>query len=218
MRKLIIWDFDGTLADTRPLIEAGMDHALDRLGLDPGIRKEWLKYVGLPVEVGITRTFGPLGLAVEEVLPVYRSFGHVEHEHLIKEFEGMTGLLDELKALGIPMAIASSKRGGPLRRQLAALGWEGRFSPLVTPDEVKVGKPDPESLRRVLQAHGLEPREAVMVGDTPFDLEMAQRARVPSVAVGHGFYGREALLPYRPLAFASDTASLREALLAWGRP
>ncbi len=215
--KLIIWDFDGTLADTRPIIEAGMDHTLQVLGLDPAIREEWLQCVGLPVEEGIRRTFGPRGFEVAPVLAAYRSFKHTEHESLIKEFDGITALLEELKNLGIPLAIASSKRGVALRRQLKALGWEGLFDPIVTPDEVQAGKPDPESLRLCLAAHGLEPGDAVMVGDAPFDLDMAQRAGVPSVAVGHGFSNEAAMAAFGPLAFAPDTAALRDILLAWSR-
>lgn len=216
--KLIIWDFDGTLADTRPLIEAGMDHALQALGLDGSVRTEWLKSVGLPVEEGIERTFAPLGLGMPEVLKAYRSFAHAEHERLLKPFEGMTELLHELRALGIPMAVASSKRGGPLRRQIAFLGWEGLFDPIITPDEVKVGKPDPESLVLCLAAHDLAPEEAVMVGDAPFDLDMAQRAGVPSVAVGYGFSDPETLQAFGPRAYAPDTPALRDILLAWSRP
>jgi HAD superfamily hydrolase (TIGR01509 family) len=216
--KLVIWDFDGTLADTRPVIEAGMDHTLRALGLDPGLREAWLQCVGLPVEEGILRTFGPLGLDLAQVLQAYRSFKHLEHEHLIKGFDGITELLGELRAQGIPMAIASSKRGVALRRQLQVLGWEDCFDPIVTPDEVRQGKPDPESLRLCLAAHGLEPGDAVMVGDTPFDLDMAQRAGVPSVAVGHGFSSEAAMAAYAPLAYAPDTAALRDILLAWSRP
>jgi len=218
--KLIIWDFDGTLADTRPIIEAGMDHTLRVLGLelDPGLRERWLECVGLPVEEGIRRTFGTLGLEVAPVLQAYRSFGHAEHEHMIKEFDGITALLETLRARGIALAIASSKRGEALRRQLKALGWEGLFDPIITPDEVVHGKPDPESLRLCLAAHGLEPGDAVMVGDAPFDLDMAQRAGVPSVAVGHGFSSQEAMAAFGPRAFAPDVAALRDILLAWSRP
>jgi HAD superfamily hydrolase (TIGR01509 family) len=216
--KLIIWDFDGTLADTRPIIEAGMDHTLQVLGLDPRLKAEWLKCVGLPVEEGISRTFGALGIGADEVTRAYRSFRHTEHDRLLKGFKGVGELLEELRGLGMPMAIASSKRGEPLRRQLKALGWEGWFDPLVTPDEVKAGKPDPESLRLCLAAHGLEPREAVMVGDSPYDLDMAQRAGVPSVAVGHGFSSQAEMAPYGPAAYAPDTAALRDILLAWSKP
>lgn len=216
--KLIIWDFDGTLANTRPIIEAGMDHTLKVLGLDPGIRQAWLQCVGLPVEEGIQRTFGPLGLETAPVLQAYRSFKHAEHEHLITGFDGITELLLELRDLAMPMAIATSKRGQALRRQLGVLGWEGLFDPIVTPDEVRNGKPDPESLRLCLAAHGLESNEAIMVGDTPFDLDMARRAGVPSVAVGHGFSSQEAMAVYEPRAYAPDTAALRDILLAWSRP
>lgn len=216
--RLIIWDFDGTLANTRPVIEAGMDHTLQVLGLDPGLRAEWLTCVGLPVEEGIERTFGHLGLDLRAVADAYRSFKHLEHEHLITGYDGITELLEELRGLGVPMAIASSKRGTPLRRQLKVLGWEGCFDPIITPDEVRLAKPDPESLFLCLAAHHLRPEEAVMVGDTPYDLEMAQRAGMPSVAVGHGFSDEAAMAVYQPLAFAPDVPALRDILVAWSRP
>jgi phosphoglycolate phosphatase-like HAD superfamily hydrolase len=214
--KLIVWDFDGTLVDSRPLIEAGMDHALKALALQnrPGIREEWLKYVGLPVEDGLRRTFEPLGLDLGEVLKAYRGYEWMQNERLIRPFEGMGGLLAELHGRGQKMAIASSKRTTPLKRQLDLFEWGAYFNPLVTPDQVTCGKPHPESLEVCLSLHQISQREALMIGDTPFDLEMAQRADVPSLAVGHGFYHQEALLPYQPIAYAPDVSSLREILLA----
>jgi HAD superfamily hydrolase (TIGR01549 family) len=193
-----------------------MDHTLGALGLQnrPELRQEWLKYVGLPVEDGLARTFGPLALDLEQVREVYRSYDWQGNEHLIHSFPGMSELLKELHGLGQKMAIASSKRTVALKRQVENLGWGDYFDPMVTPSEVKFGKPHPESLEVCLASHGLKPSEALMIGDTPFDLEMAQRAGVPSVAVGHGFYAQEALLPYEPLAFAPEVTSLREILLA----
>lgn len=218
--KLIVWDFDGTLADSRALIVAGMDHALASLGLQgkPELKQEWLRYVGLPVEEGLQRTFEPLGLDPAEVLRVYRTFDWMANEHLLVPFPGMDALVHELHGLGMKMAIASSKRGVPLKRQVETFGWGGCFDPLVTPDDVRLAKPDPESLEVCLAAHGLQPAEAVMVGDTPFDLEMANRAGVPGIAVGHGFYGREALEACGPRAYAPDVPALRDILLALVTP
>ena len=212
--KLVVFDFDGTLVDSRPLIEAGMRHALDALGLPHHHMETWLDSVGLPVEVGIQRTFGPLGLGVEQVLPAYRSFGHAEHEHLIRPFEGMDVLLADLESVGIPKAIATPKRRLPLLRQLEQFGWLDRFDPIVTPDEVTHGKPHPESLELIRRATGREAADLLMVGDTSFDLEMAQRAGVPSVAVGHGHHAAEVLAGFSPRAYAPDTAALRDILLA----
>jgi len=218
--RLIVWDFDGTLADSRPLIVAGMEHALRGLGLQdlPGIREAWLRQVGLPVEEGLKRIFEGLDVAPAEVLKVYRSFDWSANEHLLQPFPGMSELVRELHGRGVKMAIASSKRTVPLERQVKALGWADCFDPLVTPDDVRMGKPHPESLEICLRAHGLEPMEALMIGDTPFDLEMAQRAGVPSVAVGYGFYDREALLECKPQAYAPDVPTLREILLSMVTP
>lgn len=218
--KLIVWDFDGTLADSRPLIVAGMEYALTGLGLQdlPGIRERWLAQVGLPVEEGLKRTFAGLEVDLDAVLKVYRQFDWVGNESLLQPFPGMSALVHELHDRGVKMAIASSKRMIPLKRQVAALGWEACFDPLVTPDDVGLAKPHPESLEVCLKAHGVTPEEAVMIGDTPFDLEMARRAGVPSVAVGHGFYDREALLACEPLAYAVDVPTLRSILLAMVTP
>jgi HAD superfamily hydrolase (TIGR01509 family) len=215
---LLVWDFDGTLVDSRPLIEAGMAHTLDKLGLDRALMDEWLKYVGLPLEDGINRTFGPLGIALEAVLPTYRSFGHAQHEDLIQPFEGMGELVAELRGRGQAMALATSKRRVPLDRQLAAFGWTGVFDPIVTPDDVASGKPDPESLHRILAITGLGAQDLLMIGDTPFDLDMAAAAGVPSIAVGHGFYSAEALAACGPRAFAPDAPALRDILMAYLAP
>ncbi|HXC17211.1 MAG TPA: HAD family hydrolase [Holophagaceae bacterium] len=216
--KLIVWDFDGTLADSRPLIEAGMAHALGALGQPRALMGEWLTYVGLPVEEGIRRTFDPVGLDMDTVLKAYRSFGHADHEHLMKPFEGVSELLLELKARGQAMAIATSKRRVPLLRQLEGFGWTGLFDPIITPDEVAQGKPHPESLELIQKLTGLGAEDLLMVGDTPFDLDMARAAGVPSLAVGHGFYSEPRLAACAPRAYAPDTAALRDILLAWSAP
>lgn len=214
MTRLIVWDFDGTLVDSRPQIEAGLDHTVARLGLDPGVRDTWLKCVGLPVREAIERTFVPLGLAYDDVYPVYRSFDWPGSEHLIRPFAGIPELLADLHAAGVRMAIASSKRGEPLRRQAARFGWQPYFDPVVTPDEVGDDtKPHPASLLLALRAHGLAPGDAVMVGDTPFDLEMARRAGVPGIGIAHGVYGAAELEAYGPVGCARDADSLRACLL-----
>ncbi|MBS1767876.1 MAG: HAD family hydrolase [Acidobacteria bacterium] len=215
--KLIIWDFDGTLADSRPLIEAGMAHALDALGQPRSVMAEWLNYVGLPVEEGIRRTFSPLGLDGDTVLKAYRSFGHADHEDLMKPFDGVDDLLRELRGRGQAMAIATSKRRAPLLRQLEGFGWTGFFDPIVTPDEVVNGKPHPESLELIQKLTGLRPEDLLMVGDTPFDLDMAKAAGVPSLAVGHGFYREPQLAACGPRAYAPDTAALRDILLSFSQ-
>ena len=212
--RFIAWDFDGTLVDSRPLIEAGMTHTLNALGLPMSLMDTWLACVGLPLEAGIAHTFGPLGLDGATVLKAYRGFAHAEEEHLLYPYQGIPELLEALRGRGIPMGIVTSKRRIPLLRQVARFGWEDLFEPIITPDEVTHGKPHPESLELLQALTGLAPQDLLMVGDTPFDLDMARVAGVPSLAVGHGFYGQEALAACGPRAYAPDTAALRDILLA----
>ena len=213
--KLFIFDFDGTLVDSKPIIEAGMTHTLELLGFPQDLMQEWLKYVGLPVEEGIRRTF-PLdeALTLEIVLTTYRTFDHQGHEPRIKAFEGISELIAELHAQGRPMAIATSKRNRGLRPTMERLGWSDWFDPIVTPDEVDSGKPHPESLHQILERTARAPEEAVMIGDTPFDMDMAFAAGVPGLAVGYGMYTGEALAAHHPRYFAPDVPALRDILLS----
>lgn len=214
--KRLVFDFDGTLADSRPLIEAGMRHTLAALGRPEAVMDHWLQYVGLPVEHGIQATFGvEPGPDLDHILATYRTYPHAENQHLIQPFPGATELLRDLQARGVPMALATSKRRAPLSRQLAAFGWDTFFDPIITPDEVAQGKPHPESLERILAQCGLAPGDLLMIGDTSFDLDMAQRAGVPSVALGHGFHGPDQLTPWKPRAYAPDVQALRDILFAW---
>lgn len=213
--KLFIFDFDGTLVDSKPVIAAGMAHTLERLGLPITLREEWLKYVGLPVEEGIRRTF-PLDAALtfEKVVTAYRTFDHQGNEPLIRAFQGIPELIAELHEQGRPMAIATSKRNRGLKPTMTRLGWLDWFDPIVTPDEVQNAKPHPESLHQILERTNRRADDCLMIGDTPFDLDMATAADVPSLAVGYGMYPGEALAPHQPRYYASDVSALRDILLS----
>jgi phosphoglycolate phosphatase-like HAD superfamily hydrolase len=212
--KLVVWDFDGTLADTRPLIEDGMRFALNALGKPDALMDKWLACVGLPVEIGLERTFGVgLGAEMEHILRVYRSYDWAGNTHLIRPFPGMSEFVGELRIKGIKQAIATSKKLNALEPQLECFGWSDVFFPIVTPEKVSRPKPHPESLEVCLRAHNLAPHEAVMVGDTLFDLEMANAAQVPCIGMTYGFATKEQLASAAPIACANSVGELREILL-----
>jgi len=212
--KLVVWDFDGTLADTRPLIEDGMRFALKALGKPFALMDKWLACVGLPVEIGLERTFGAGPKAdMEHILQVYRSYDWAGNTHLIRPFPGMSDFINELRAKGIKQAIATSKRFNALEPQLECFGWSDIFFPIVTPERVSRPKPHPESLEVCLRAHDLAADEAVMIGDTLFDLEMANAAQVPCIGMTYGFATKEQLASAAPVAYANSVGELREILL-----
>jgi len=211
--KLIVWDFDGTLADTRPLIEDGMQFTLKALDKPTSLMDKWLACVGLPVEEGLRRAFGVDGGAeMDRILTLYRSYDWAGNSHLIRPFPGMSGLISDLSARGIKQAIATSKRLKALEPQLADFGWTNAFYPVVTPDSVTYTKPHPESLEICLKSHNLRPEEALMVGDTLYDLQMANAAKVPCVGVTFGFASEEQLNTAVPMACADNVESLRRII------
>jgi phosphoglycolate phosphatase-like HAD superfamily hydrolase len=211
--KLIIWDFDGTLADTRPLIEDGMRFTIKALGKPIELMEEWLACVGLPVEEGLRRTFGITdGLEMDGLLNLYRSYDWNSNKHLVRPFPGMKELVDDLIAEGVKQAIATSKRFHALEVQLVDFGWSNTFHPVMTPDRVTYPKPHPESIETCLKCHDLLPEDALMIGDTLFDLYMANAAKVPCIGLTYGFATREQLLSANPIACVDDVAELRETL------
>ena len=212
--KLIVWDFDGTLADTRPLIEDGMRFALRALGKPDALMDRWLACVGLPVEDGLRRTFDVNdGPRLDYILRMYRSYDWAGNTHLIQPFTGIKELVAELASKGIAQAIATSKRFKALEPQLKDFGWTSTFHPVVTPESVKHPKPHPESLEICLRSHKLRPEETLMVGDTLYDLDMANDAKVPCVGVAYGFASKEQLASAAPIAIADDVMGLRAILL-----
>lgn len=212
--KLIVWDFDGTLADTRPLIEDGMKFTIKALKAPESLMDRWLACVGLPVEEGLRRTFDVKdGPEINRILKIYKSYDWAGNTHLIRTFPGMQELVADLNSRGVKQAIATSKRKAALEPQLAGFGWAESFFPVVTPESVTNPKPHPESLEICLSSHGLRPEDVLMIGDTLYDLDMANAANVPCVGVTYGFATREQLARATPIAFADTVVGLEKVLM-----
>jgi len=212
--KLVVWDFDGTLADTRPLIEDGMRFALKALDKPSALMDKWLACVGLPVEEGLRRTFDICDDSeMHRILDIYRSYDWAGNTHLIRPYQGMRELVAELNDKGVKQAIATSKRFKALEPQLTNFGWTDTFFPIITPERVTYPKPHPESLEKCLNSHKLRPEDALMIGDTLYDLDMANAAKVPCIGLTYGFASEEQLSAAAPIACANDVPELREILL-----
>lgn len=219
MVKLIIWDFDDTLVNTQPIIEASMQYTINAMGLDLSIKDTWLKYEARFSEISsIHKTFGPLAVNIDKVIKTYVYF-YEQCEQLIESFIGIPELLAELKNLNILMAIATAKRRSLLKHQLKNLNWESYFYPTITPDDVSLGKPNPESIYCCLNENNVKPKDAVMIGDSLHDLDMAQRANIASIAVHYGFHTYDQALSdsYKPIAHVNNVANLKKVLLSWSQ-
>ena len=112
-------------------------------------------------------------------------------------FDGVAESLEAFRADGYRLAVATGKARRGLDRVLKANGWERYFDITRAADETR-GKPHPLMLEQILAHCQVEPHQALMVGDSAFDLQMASNAGMHSVAVGYGAMSLQALSEFGP--------------------
>ena len=185
--QLLIFDWDGTLVDSIGRIVASLRQAADACGL-PQLSDERLKgIIGLGMVEAITDLYPDLREAalVERFRRAYS-----EHYLLLENqpsalFPGVQEALDSFRSQGYRLAVATGKSRHGLHKVLEGRNWLDYFDVTRCADET-ASKPDPLMLHEILAHCRMRPEQALMVGDSLFDLQMAHRADMHSVAVGHG--------------------------------
>jgi phosphoglycolate phosphatase len=195
---LLIFDWDGTLADSIGRIVEAMHAAAQRAGY-PLCEGDAVKgIIGLALPEAISTLYPEL---VEAEVMAFRQ--HYADIYMALDdqpsplFPGVIEALDAFRAEGYRLAVATGKARRGLDRVLRANGWEDFFDITRAADESR-GKPDPLMLQEILDHCRVPASRALMVGDSSFDLLMAKNAGMHSVAVGYGAMSLEALSVYEP--------------------
>jgi pyrophosphatase PpaX len=210
----VIFDLDGTLIDSVPLIVASHRHALATV-LGREYPEEMLRAgIGRPL-LEQMRVFD--AERAQELFDVYREFNHRVHDEYVRVFPGMLELCDDLRGSGVPVAVATSKMLDAVLLAYAAIpGLEERVDAMVTIESTATHKPGPEPIEHALALLGRGADGAVYVGDAPSDLQAARAAGVAAVAVTWGACTREALAGEEPDAIADTPAELAAILCPRG--
>ncbi|MEO3874966.1 HAD family hydrolase [Nonomuraea sp. B12E4] len=206
MRHLTVFDLDGTLVDTPRAIVETFTAAFGALGVTAPEAAAVRATIGLPLQ----RAFGGLlGVSPddESVTEGVRHYQRLFREIILPRapelcFPGVVEGLDELRALGVRLAVATSKFHASAEALLRSAGLRDRFELVVGADQVTHPKPHPESGRLVLRTLGVAAERAVMVGDTVHDIHMAHAAGMRSIAVTYGVQSPVELAAAAPTWFA----------------
>lgn len=210
--ELLIFDWDGTLADSIGRIVEAMSAAAERAGEAPSADAAVKGIIGLALSEAISVLYPHLDARQLEVFRQhYADIYTALDQQPSPLFDGVVESLEAFRGEGYRLAVATGKARRGLDRVLKANGWEGYFDITRAADETR-GKPHPLMLEEILAHCQVEPGSALMVGDSAFDLQMASNAGMHSVAVGYGAMSLQALSEFGPQVCVEHFSQLREWL------
>jgi phosphoglycolate phosphatase len=186
--RLIIFDFDGTLGDTRRNIVTTMKMTIAELGLPSRSDSECVSTIGLPL-YGCFEALYPntdKGI-IQQCTDTYRRIFQDNLQTIKPQtFPKVLETLSALKEQGLTLAIASSRSHASLVELTQDLGISNIISYLIGADDVKKAKPNPEPVLNVLAALGYEASETLVVGDMNVDILMGVNAESMTCGVTYG--------------------------------
>ncbi|VDS10441.1 Pyrophosphatase PpaX [Paracoccus haematequi] len=215
--KLVVFDVDGTLVDSQHHIHGAMTLAFQAAGLAPLPRDAVLQIVGLSLPVAVAHLAPGQDAATQALIAdaYRRAFMQARLAQAAPLYPGALACLDGLAARDdLLLAVATGKSRRGLAAMIAAHGLEGRFVSLQTADD-HPSKPHLSMLLAALAETGVAAGDAVMIGDTSFDMDMARAAGMAAFGVGWGYHARDRLAASGAVLVAEDFTDLGQAVARW---
>lgn len=192
--KIIILDFDGTLGDTTAVIIKTMLGTIKELGLPSRTEQECATMIGLRLIEVPAKLFPECNLDPDLYALTYRRlFNEYNVEGAVELYPNVIETLTALKERGLVLTIASSRSNASLNAYIENLGLSHLISYVLGGNDVQEGKPHPEAVNRTLRELGFHPEQAIVVGDTVFDIHMGRNAGTRTCGVTYGNGTRESL-------------------------
>ena len=214
--KLIVFDFDGTLVDSRSLILESHRIVFSEFGFPLPPPADSLALVGKTLDLILAQLAGPAApirdmvRAYDLLLPKLRA----DPAFAERPFDGIADLLRDLSlAPRTVLGMATGHTSVTVAPALAALRWRDFFRTIQAAD-MAPSKPHPAMLLQALEATGVKPENAIFVGDTTYDMKMAQAAKVRSMGVSWGYHEAERLAAAGAYRVAFTVDELRDCLQA----
>ncbi|MGN0283047.1 MAG: HAD family hydrolase [Prevotella sp.] len=185
--KTVILDFDGTIADTRSLIVTTMQQTIAQLELPTRTDEQCAEMIGLPLRQSFTDLIPMDDTTADACEATYRKlFVRNNKEGIVKAFPNVVSTIQEMYAMGIIIAIASSRGSDTLLDFLKNIGIDKYISYVISAHDVQNAKPAPDMVYKVLEHTDNDKFDVLMVGDTVFDIDMGKAAGVRTCGVTYG--------------------------------
>jgi len=206
---VVLFDLDGTIANSIDLIVASYDHAFRQVCGYGVSREQGCQWIGQTLPY----TFGMVDPAnAVELEAAYRVYNGANLDQ-ITNYPGVPELLDDLRGAGCTTGVVTSKGRNSALASLATLGLDDSIEVLCSREDTDAHKPDPAPLLAALDKVGCYPADAAYVGDAVWDVLAAQAAGMSAVAVTWGAGLRDELAALSPEALVDSAAELRDLLM-----
>ena len=216
MKKLVIFDLDGTLLDTIEDLGNATNYALHKLGFPERTREEYYLLVGRGI-TNLLKGAVPEGCDTPETVERMREHFLAHYSvhlcDLTHPYPGIPELLKHLAARGVRFAVASNKYQEGAETVVGHFFGRYAWTAILGQREGYPIKPDPGIVGLCLEAAGVTKDEVLYVGDTNVDMQTGQNAGVDTVGVTWGFRSREELEAFHPAAVVDTPAELEEIIL-----
>jgi len=190
--RAVLYDLDGTLADSTELIMRCWRHTMATHRGDCPPDDEWLAGFGTPLEVQMRR-FARSDAEAAEMIATYRDHQEEHQAAYLRPFPGAAETVAELARRGVGLAIVTSRYRRSTLNSLDRCGITAHFPVVITPEDVANPKPHPDPVHAALERLGVSPAEALFVGDSPHDLAAGRAAGTFTAGALWGPFPREAL-------------------------
>ena len=211
---LIVWDWDGTLADSTGMITNAILRAAEQVGLPELTPQAARNIIGLGLHESIQVLYGDICTEKAQALATQYTANYYAGASEIPLFNGAADTIMALNKRGFKLAVATGKGRHGLNLALEQCGLSNNFQATRTVDEC-FSKPHPQMLDELMDYFVVLPERTLMIGDTSYDLQMAQNAGVSAVGVTYGAQAAEQWQHLKPIQQFNDFVSLSKWLLEY---
>jgi len=206
---LIIFDLDGTMADTAPDIVEAVKYIITYFAAPPRSDEEVAGFIGGGARKVLLKSLGSTKEQhIEEALILFKKYYNEHCADKTRLYPGVTELLEYLKHNNKTLAVCTLKIKDATLKILEKNKIIDYFASIVTADDISQPKPDPQGINLVLSQLKMNPQQAIIIGDTTQDILAAHNAHIDSIGVSYGYEAPEIVKSAKPLLMIDELTAL----------